>query len=167
MPYGDKCSPSSPAVFHREMSMKTWKLQSSPCDFPPCRRNRQHLTSPTPFSLTGSGPHVSAGLAIILVVIHNRAGAGNRLQSCGVIKGLSLASLNSLAPCWRGAYAELMAFGGRGKRREERGRRWESWKKKKKEKDSVFLCVVYTDLWELIPSILPVLFFLIHKYTVL
>lgn len=90
---------------------------------PAGRTDSQHLTSPPSFSLTGSGPHVSAGLAIILVAIHNRAGAWNRLQSCGVIKGLSLASLNSLAPCWRGAYAELMAFGG--KREKEGGERQE------------------------------------------
>lgn len=75
----------------------------------------RHLTS-----LTGSGPHVSAGPTIILVVIRSRVGTVNRQESCGVIKGLSLASLDSLAPCWRRAYTELMGF-GRGVREGGRG----------------------------------------------
>lgn len=87
------------------------------------RTDSQHLTSLTSFCHTGSGLHVSAGPTIILVVIHSRIGSGNRQESCGVIKGLSLASLNSLAPCWRRAYSELMGLGRgkRGKREEERG----------------------------------------------
>lgn len=41
-----------------------------------------------------------------------------------VIKGLSLASLNSLAPCWKKAFAELMALGrGVTERRGSGGRR--------------------------------------------
>lgn len=85
------------------------------------RTDSQHLTSPTSFSHTGSGPHVSAGPTIILVVIRSRVGTGNRQESCGVIKGLSLASLNSLAPCWRRAYTELMGLGREG-RGEKEGR---------------------------------------------
>lgn len=81
----------------------------------------QHLTSPTSFSHTGSGPCVSAGSTMILVVIRSRVGGGNRQESCEVIKGLSLASLNSLAPCWKKAYTELIAL-GRGVREGKRGR---------------------------------------------
>lgn len=77
----------------------------------------QHLTSPSFLSHTGNGLHVSAGPTIILVVIHSRAGTGNRPECCGVIKGLSLASVNSLTLCWRRAYAELMGL----RRREEMG----------------------------------------------
>ncbi|KAK2837641.1 hypothetical protein Q5P01_014853 [Channa striata] len=40
------------------------------------------------------------------------------LESCGAIKGLSLASPNSLAPRWKRAYTELMGL-GRKKRRGE------------------------------------------------
>lgn len=90
------------------------------------KTDNQHLTSPTSFSHTGSGPHVSAGPTIILVVIRSRVGTGNRQESCGVIKGLSLASLNSLAPCWKRAYTELMGLGrgvkGVGGRAEESDR---------------------------------------------
>lgn len=75
------------------------------------KTDAQHLTSPTSFSHTGIGPCDSAGSTIILVVIHSRVGSGNRQESCEVIKRLSLASLNSLAPCWKKAYTELMALG--------------------------------------------------------
>lgn len=92
-----------------------------PCDclHHGCTDN-QHLTSPTSLSHTGSGPHVSTGSTIILVVIHSTAGTENRQESCGVIKGLSLASLNSLATCWKRAYTELMAL-GRGVRARGKG----------------------------------------------
>lgn len=80
------------------------------------RTDSQHLTRHTSFAHTGNGPHVSVGSTIILVVIRSRAGTGNRPESGGVIKGLSLAPLNSLALCWRKAYTELM-----GLRKEERG----------------------------------------------
>lgn len=64
------------------------------------------------------------GPTVALVVILSRAGAGNKLESRGVIKGLSLASLNSLAPCWRGAYAELMGFGEEVMGEWNKGKRW-------------------------------------------
>lgn len=78
------------------------------------RSDSKHLTSPTSFSHRGSGPHVSAGPTIILVVNRSGVGTGNRPESCGLIKGLSLASLNSLAPCWRKAYTGMMGLRGCG-----------------------------------------------------
>lgn len=107
----------------------------------------QHLTSPSFLSHTGNGLHVSAGPTIILVVIHSRAGTGNRPECCGVIKGLSLASVNSLTLCWRRAYAELVGL----RRREEMGG-WEgkpgSWRK------TVWLSIpVRADSWPVTVSL--------------
>ena len=107
----------SPVVIHRDtVSSGSDGLHSlfHVTFFTTGRTDSQQLTNPTSFSHTGSGPHVSAGLISISVVIHSGTGSGNRAESCRVIKGLSLASLNSLPPCWRGAYTELMGFGEMG-----------------------------------------------------
>lgn len=86
------------------------------------RTDSWHLTHSTSFWHTGNGPHISTGPAIIIVVTHSGSGIGNKPESCKVIKELSLASLNSLATCWRRAYTELTVWGER--RGEKRKKSW-------------------------------------------